>query len=554
MVADGRYLNQFPNSALVYAFEVDKGARLLLSGSLRGTPGSEEEITVALVGGKDEGGRAELWSRKLSPSGRPVNIEADVALDDLAGGIASLRLDVSSTARFSRSSVVWKRIALNLPRSEEASAAAERQPARLGESAKHLVFIILDAARYDHFGCYGNEQGMTPYIDELAKSSIIFRDAVVTAPYTITSISSLFSSLHPESHGVRKITHKFPEDLENMPRAFKRSGFYTVTLSGTKFIDRNYGLTADCDDVLSLREEEDKEQTLSTMSYAAMEEAVKKAAESGKPVFLYCHYLPPHWPYHPPGEFDSRYISNPQIRYWRSWQIKGMLDNGLVDEVRQDISTHHKRYMNNLAYGDFATHQLLELLKRYGLYEDSLIVITSDHGEAFNDHGQFGHNTTVYDEMIKVPLIVRVPGVAPREVRQQVGLIDFFPTFVELFDLQVENVRFEGRSIAPLLAGQEMEPGDYYYARAVGNNLIFMMRGERYKYIHHDYREELYDLQLDPGETVNIIGDRPALADYLRQRGLLAIAANAALRSDEGREVELSPEDEKELRNLGYLQ
>jgi arylsulfatase A-like enzyme len=555
LVANGRYLNQIPNSALVYAFEIGTGTTLTLSGSLRAERGATDTITVALSG-RGQGETAdglELWKRELNSGSRENDIEATVPLDKVAGGIAELRLDVTSSARFSPCSVVWKRIRLDLPKDHHPAADGAREPVRVGGNVRNVVFIILDAARYDHFGCYGDNQGMTPVIDEFAKEALLFKDASSAAPYTICSISTLFSGLYPEAHGVRKITNKFPEDLESMPRAFKRSGFFTIALTGTKFVSREYGTAQDCDEVVDLRDEADKERSLSTMSLAGMEKGVKLAAESGKPVFLYCHFLPPHWPYHPPGEFNRRYVDNPKLKYWRSWQIKGLLDNGLVKEAEPDIETHHKRYMNNLHYADYATGQLFDLLKKNGLYDNSLIVITADHGEAFNEHGHFGHNTTVYDDMIKVPMIVRMPGVKPGVVEQHVNLIDFFPTFAELFNLKVENANFEGRSIAPLMMGGEMKPGDYYYSRAAGNNLIFGMRGERYKYIFFDYRELLYDLVSDPGEKVNIIDQNKALASFLRQRALLSIAANAALRGDEGLDVELSPEDEKELRNLGYV-
>jgi len=558
MVADGRYLNQFPNSALVYAFDIGNGASLSLSGTVRAERGASDKVRIAVSGRKpgEQGEPKEIWSREIDASSRENDIDTVVPLDDIAGGIAELHLDVSSTARFSSSGVVWKKIRLSLPREQQVSAKnGEREPLRVSDGVKNVIFIVLDAARYDHYGCYGDSRGMTPNIDKFAESAIRFDNAVAAAPYTITSISTLFSGLNPEAHGVRKVTNKFPEDLENMPRAFKRSGFFTIALTGTKFISREFGLAQeqDCEALVELRDPDDKEQTRSTMNLAAMEKGVKMAAESGKPVFLYCHFLPPHWPYHPPGDFDRRYISNPQLKYWRSWQIKGLLDNGLVDEARADIETHHKRFMNNLLYADHATNQLLDLLKKYGLFDNSLIVITADHGEAFNEHGHFGHNTSVYDDMIKLPMLVRVPGTESRVEEQPIGLIDFFPTFAELFNLKLENARFEGRSIAPLLLGRELEPGDYYYSRATGNNLIFMMRGAKYKYIFHDYREELYDLTADPLEKVNIIAENMPLASFLRQRALLSIAANAALRGDEGLEVELSAEDEKELRNLGYL-
>ena len=553
LVADGRYLSQEPNSALVYAFEITEGATFELAGTVRRNESTEAVVDVAFSGRTDSGESTEFWSKTFQPED-DTEFSARVPLEAIAGGISELRFDVGSDAQQPNSSVIWKTLRLNLPTTSSAVNGDEHVPVRIGSKAKHLVFIILDASRYDHFGYNGNGDGMTPNIDALAETAQIFDSAIAAAPYTITSVSTLFSGLHPETHGVRKVTHKFPADLENMPRAFKRSGFYTLALSGTKFTDRQYGLTRECDEVISLRDPEDKEQTLSRMRREAMEEGIKKAAESGKPVFIYTHFLPPHWPYHPPGEFNSRYIANARVKYPRSWQIKGLLDNYLFDEAADDLEVHHRRYMNNLAYGDHVTGELFDLLKQYGLYDDSLIVVTADHGEAFNEHGHFGHNTTTYEEMIKLPMLVRVPGVEPRRIAQPIGLIDYFPTFAELFDLELENAHFEGRSLAPLLLGGPEDPSEaYYYSRAVGSSMVFCLRGQRYKFVFDDYDEELYDLQADPGERDNIIDRHPALASYLRQRAMLAIAVNTE-RGQKGLDVDLSEEDLKELRSLGYLQ
>ena len=279
-----------------------------------------------------------------------------------------------------------------------------------------------------------------------------------------------------------------------------------------------------------------------------------KVKESGKPAFIYAHFLPPHWPYRPPRPYASRYVSNPKFKYSRLWQLKELLDNQMRAEAITDIETHHLRYKNNLFYADVAAQELLDLLKDYDLYEDSLIIITADHGEAFAEHGQIGHNTTVYDEMIRVPLIISFPGAEPAVVEQQVGLIDIFPTLVEILDLDADCGHFQGRSLAPLLVGGDLDPVDYYYSRAVGTDPIFTLRGQQLKYIYNDYFEALYDLESDPGEKINIIDRHPVLATYLRQSAFVMIAYNSGLRGDEGEEFTISEKDAEDLRKLGYLQ
>jgi arylsulfatase A-like enzyme len=243
------------------------------------------------------------------------------------------------------------------------------------------------------------------------------------------------------------------------------------------------------------------------------------------------------------------------VIFRKAWQIKAVLEHGIMPPDHQEIHTYTRRYYNNLRYGDAATQQVLDLLKKYGLYDNSIIILTSDHGEALGEHREFGHNTSVYEEMVRIPLVIRVPGVEHKTIDQQVGLIDFFPTFVDLLGLEADDVPFQGRSIAPLLLGRDQPSGDYYYSRAFyATKLYFMMRGERFKYIQNDHDAFIFDLREDPDELNNIVDRYPVLAQTLRQRALIMIAANAALRNDLGQEVTLSKEQEEDLRNLGYIQ
>lgn len=556
-IAGGERLAQYPNSSLVYAFDIQKGSAIRFSGTMEGKPGEQGKMTLSISAKIDsQPDLIPLWSKEYSigEGSYSQSFSGDIPLDDVAGQIAELHFSALSSNDYSESFIAWKQLEMMVPpHSNKPQASAERQPIRINKKIKNVIIILLDAARPDHIGAYGDDRKITPNIDNFSVESLLFENAVSSAPYTIASVSTLFSGLTPESHGARSVTEKFPDYIETMPRAFKQKGFYTIALAGTKFITRQFGLTVDCDDVINLRDPEDKEGRFTTMDEAAMEAEVKKAAASGKPVFLYAHFLPPHWPYRPPAPFNSKFIAKPKVKLWRSWMVKALFDNHLADQNYPDVVTHHKRYMNNYYYADYVTRKLLDMLYENGMYDDSIIMVMADHGEAFGEHNSWGHNTTVYDTMIRVPLIIRIPGVKPGRVAQQVGLIDVFPTLAELFDLDVKGTKFDGKSLVPLIMNGVKETGDYYYARASGNKLTFSLRGDRFKYVHDDYKEEFFDLKADPDELHNIIDQHRALASLLRQKALVMIAVNSSLRNDQGRDVELSKEDEDELRNLGYL-
>ncbi len=558
--ADGRRLVQLPHSAFSYAFGISEGAILVFTGSVEAPRRDGGAVTITVQARTDARPRwRPLWTREFSfrAGSTSFAFEADLPLRELAGNLAEFRFSVTDSVKFSGARVTWRRLRLETPAEgdRQDDAAETRQPVRMADRIRNVVIIVLDAARPDHFGCYGDERGLTPNIDQFAASSILFRDAVASAPYTIASVATLFTGLQPERHGVRFATSALPADVENLAKTFNRSGYYTQALASIRYVDRNFGITRDCDDVIYIRQPGSGGEYRSTMDIEAIEEGVRMAADSGRPVFILAHFLPPHWPYLPPQPFDAIFESGHEPAYGQTWMLESLLGNRLIDADFPDIRTYHLRYQNNLLYADHLVEQYLELLRRYGLFDDSLIVVTSDHGEAFGEHRAMDHNSTVYDEMIRVPMIVRMPGVEEhREVRQQVGLIDIFPTLAELLDLELERASFQGHSIAPLLEGRDQEPLDYYYSRAGGGRLIFTLRGERYKYVHHGYREELYDLINDPGETRNIVAERLVLAAFLRQRGLLMIAANERLQSSGPAEAQLSEEERRELRDLGYLQ
>ena len=559
--AGGSRLIQRANSAISYAFEIEPRSRLLIGGALKAPPRRRGEVTVAVSARSDaHPAWAELWSRRveIGGGGSEFPFRAEIPLELPAGRPAEVRFVLETTGHTAGVRVAWNRLQLERPEAAPVvSEAAGREPVRIGRGVSNVVFVILDAARPDRFGCYGSDEGLTPNCDELARFSLVFRDAVAPASYTLASCASLFSGLLPPTHGVSFSANRefvpYPDDMESMVRAFGRSGYYTLVMTGNHFVSAgSFGLTRGSHREVRLRSAASTESRLSTVELDRMERGIADAAASGKPAFVYVHLLPPHWPYNPPDDFEGRRTSGPRLTRLDTARVRALAigpDAGLGHH-HPEIAAYSERYDDNLAYADYVVGRLFEMLRSHGLYDDSLIIVTADHGEAFGEHGLVEHSPGVYDEIIRIPLIVHAPGLEPARVSQHVGLIDFFPTFVELFDLDVDTLPFRGRSLAPFFAGREPEPADYYFSINSGHKLAFTLRGDRYKYVHHVHREELYDLLEDPGETVNIIAELPVLAAWLRQRGMALIYSTPA--SEESRRM--SEEDVNRLRDLGYLQ
>lgn len=538
--ADGGALIQRADCDLQYAFDIAAGSSLVLEGSLEGA-------AAAWIFARTDGDKEPemLWQSDISPQAR--NFSQTLSLDAFAGKPTILQFSVRAAERGTQAGVVWKKLRLVLPKPVPV-AVAETFPRRVGTGIRHVVLLVLDAARPDYFGCYGHPGGLTPHIDAIAGEGVRFETAIAAAPYTIASMSTVFSGLLPDTHGVRDGRDIYPEKLTNMGDVFRQRGYFTLALAGTQFLTRKYGITRNFDEVIYLRRDEDKADEVATMDMEAAERGIRLAAASGKPAFMYIHLLPPHFPYRPPAPYDTKLIDSRVVdkEYLRKIRtFRGDETNPLVQELRL-------HYQNNLIYADALVGQIVDQLKAAGLYDETLLIITADHGEAFAEHGALEHGNTVYDEMIRVPLIIRGPGIGAAHIGGQVGLVDFFPTLDELFGLTAA-VEFDGTSFAGELFDVRRPSTETYYSRAYGDRLKFTLRGERFKYHYIDQADFLYDLSTDPGERTNLASSRPALTAMLRQRGLLLVSTNTA-RSGAGSMVELTRDEEEELRNLGYLQ
>jgi len=566
LMADGRYLNQKANSDIAFAVQVREGATLRLKGTAKAPKGRETQMSVAVRARSDEHpGWRKLWSERFQigadSDARPF--EADVPLEMFAGAKAEISFRVTTKSRPVNERVTWTQMRLRMPEPESAVADEPRRPIRLGSKVRNVMIIILDAARPDYFGCYGDDNGLTPQVDRFAQEAIVFEEAVSAAPYTLASTSTLFTGLLPDNHGIRIYRQFFNKDLESMPEVFRKNGYYTIALTGHPYISEEHGFARGFDEVIQLSKKEYWDQGRSTMDEDALAGGISKAAAAGKPAFIYAHIAPPHEPYNPPPPFDSRFSGTKTLP---KWKIYSLYHAGKLTTDDPSIDFYRKQYMNNMVYADYIAGRLFELLRENGLFDNTMIILTADHGEAFMEHGSFltadhgeafmehgsfGHGTTVADEMILIPLIVRIPSVAPGRVEQQVGNVDLFPTLVELLDLERQGGPLDGRSLAPLFTGSEQPPVDYYYSRSDSDKLVFSLRGRRFKYVRNIFNEELFDLLNDPGETTNVASRHPGLTAWLRQQGMLIAGGKSSIAA---RDAELGQNAEEQLRHLGYLQ
>lgn len=460
-----------------------------------------------------------------------------------------------------------------------AIALAPSSPPGEGRATRarpHVFLLNIDMLRADHVGIYGYERATTPEIDRLARDGVWFTAARSHAPWTYPSVVSLLSGLYPSSHGAgyaqqgdEYVTTVVPPELETMAVLFERAGYATAAFVTNPLLKRLSGLDRGFD---VYRDEFVREWKRRGGPWA--EESMRAENVHGAllewldedvagPRFAYVHYIDVHGPYLDPKPFGGGREVAPLVA--ERARLTGKPRDLLVDV-----------YDGELAHLDGLIGDLVRELDRRSILDDSIVIITSDHGEEFGDHGGHGHGHTLYDELLRVPLVFVRTGAFPYtgRVDEVVGQVDLLPTLCDFTGLEVPAGR-PGRSLRRTIAGApagdahpfvaEMDnrgrpawnskPGDFEvgYALVVPpatKYVVGTVPGRRPP-ATATTREQLFDLHDDPKETTNLAQDSARTA---RPRRLLDAELEQARRVAVARRTAPIDEATKErLRALGYL-
>jgi len=441
-------------------------------------------------------------------------------------------------------------------RDPQVASLPRREPSpELAATAPDIVIVLLDAARPDHFGCYGYSRDTTPNIDRLARRSLVFRNVFATTPATLTSLPTMITGLSFVDHGLALDTQALSPEATTLAEYLEPLGYDTVGLSANGRNSRDYASEQGYDEFVEMWEGYDEEDDswiepglLTELALARLDRAA-----DAPPLFLLLHYVPPHEPYRPAARFDR--FGDPVYHggYDGELETRVAIDRGELRPSADDLAEIVSLYDGNLLAADHEVGRLLERLERSPRWERTVLLVVSDHGEAFLEHGRMGHNTTVYDEMLRVPFILRLPGDrVPGEVDTtgMATLEDLTPTLLGLAGVRPDS-RVGGRD---LLAG-DGGAQRWFVARSAGTTPDYAIRTGRWKAIFGTRRPSdwrLYDLQADPGETRDVAAEHPerlaCMAGWLEQ-GLEPRAALAP--------VERPPLDARDLevlRALGYVE
>lgn len=397
-------------------------------------------------------------------------------------------------------------------------------------STYNVLLITLDTTRADHLGCYGYAPAKTPDLDRLAREGVRFSRAYCPAPLTLPSHVSIMTGLYPVTHGVRNNGHDLPSGIRTLAQILKAKGYATAAFVSSFSVDSRFGLDRGFDvyDDMFRADSPFKTQNAERRAeetYARFSRWLENNAKGR--FFGWVHYFDPHLPYDPPSPYKEEFEKDP--------------------------------YDGEIAYMDHYVGAILERLKEQGVLERTIVVVAGDHGEGLGDKVELGHGIFLYEETLRVPLILRNPAVFPRArvIESEVRLIDVAPTILETVGLKGESAGMAGQSLVPWLTGKRGEDLDslvetFYPPENFGwSELVGLVSG-RWKYIRSP-KPELYDLKADPGERENRIASAAGKAGELKKMLEQELLGPVAGGKPAGGQAGVRPEDQERLQSLGYV-
>lgn len=447
---------------------------------------------------------------------------------------------------------------------------------------ERIVVLMMDTLRADVVGAYGSTAGLTPNIDAFAEQAVVFEHAYATSSWTRPVVASMFTSRYPSSHTVLNKEDALPAEAQTLVEILEADAdtwSFGITTNANISTAVGFGQSFDrwgpLPDARRRRYPEDRIGLVPAdeVAGATLELLAGNEAAAAARTFGFVQFIDPHAPYYPNHALHP-VEPPPEGDYQGSrTDIDRMLDAGREARTERNVQWLRWLYDGEVAYLDRAFGEFIAALKERGLYEDALIIVVSDHGEQFFEHGQFEHGKSLYDVEARVPFMIRFPGMPgahTRRIERPVSVVDLAPTVLDAMDLPIPD-EFEGRSLIPFIeTGTRDERLDYVFSELAMFKAYSeaALRHDRYKmrvrYWHNrsganSVDIELFDVIADPGETNNLAldeGHRDAYRDLLAE--LSRWEADVSEWSlGAGREVDLDSLDEetrKELRGLGYIQ
>lgn len=481
-------------------------------------------------------------------------------------------------------------------------ASERRQP-------PNILVVILDAVRASSLSCYGAPQKTTPFIDTFATTSTLFENAYVTAPWTLPSHASILTGLYPSEHGAHAKHPFLNEELPSLPEILRNAGYKTSLCTYVPFLTRQFGMArgftnvyqpyqmlSDAPKLRTLLEENKWTRRLTNLGDRAWRWLASKRGDFGaRPItknairwiskhppdtrwFMMINYFDAHLPYWPPRKFRDAFLSPPlstaalkQVNQnpWAYYSGRAPMD-------ARDFQILESLYHASILYLDHWLERLIGFLQETGRIDNTMVIITSDHGENITEKPVFGHNLYLNEQLLRVPMIIHYPqGFPPgHRISSRVQSLDLFYTILEaaeFSDLQRSTHAVRNISLKEIVEGDDIEmpifaqyhgmretPDDQHHKLKYPGVDFQQFDQPAYVAIQGDYKlihlpgagGELYNLSLDPEEKKDLYTSRPEVVEKLRK----LLQRNFRLQtSAPGGKHDVDKEIERRLADLGYI-
>ena len=474
----------------------------------------------------------------------------------------------SAEARAAANFVLWKRSGKKLP------------PARLGQTKRpNIIIISVDTLRPDHLGCYGYARATSPVIDRLAKRGVLFRNAYSTSSWTMPAHMSLFTSLYPSFHKLEQADKlrgiRLDDSEKTLAQLLKGSGYATAGFVAHTFLDAEWGFDRGFD-IYARYDTHAKDQTERASLWLEWHRFHASRGMAPEPFFLFVHYYDPHETYDAPAPYKRKYAFG-YVGPLLPQDMLAFLFADMSFQTPADLQFAVDLYDGEISYVDAQLGRLFDKVDDMGLASSTAIIFASDHGEEFKEHGSMGHRHTLYDEVVRIPLLISFPRhlEAGQVVEDPVSLIDIVPTVLSLTGVMPLE-KAQGTNLVPRLkltgssrVAQPLAPRSLFfelgpsgsawelplYRKAIrrdGDKLI-------YTYLENGTLiKELYPVGKAPEERWNTYdaGKNPDSVQRLEQ-SLLGFMEEGDVYNPGFRaknEFEIDDEALEQLRALGYVE
>lgn len=438
----------------------------------------------------------------------------------------------------------------------------ERKPLD-SKDKPNVILIVMDTIRADHLSSYNYFRKTTPNIDGIAREGVLFENAISASSWTVPSHASIFTGVYPSKHGVDS-EHQYLEDkFTTLAEVLRLSGYKTFGYSNNTYISSKLNMTQGFDffevsnagirksDLSDFRLINDVTRNIknflgmndagSRETNEKVKEWIKSSYDSKKPFFLFINYMESHLPYKPPRPYNTRYLKKEDISKAKTVNQNRILYMAKkVQMNNKDFEILRTLYDGEISYVDSKINDLVDFIRQLKMLDNTILIITSDHGENIGDHNLMSHVLCLYDSLLHVPLIIRYPKLFPAgiKIKGQVQTTDIFPTILDSLNIEWKGIKeIQGHTLVPLMKGSQrnesslaiaelgIDSGELSLLKKANPQLdaseyarmLETIRTDTFKYIwSSDGRDEFYNIREDPDELNNLINIQPEKANELR--------------------------------------